>query len=55
MWRLQIISVLIITGIISSGNSHRILGVFPSPEKSHWAVGEGIVKALCSAGHEVLI
>lgn len=34
--------------------SHRILGLFPSPEKSHWAVGEGIVKALCAAGHQVI-
>lgn len=38
---------------VSSTNSLKILGIFPTLGKSHFFVGEGMMKALHSAGHEV--
>lgn len=37
----------------SSAESARILGVLPSAGWSHYAIGEGILKALAHAGHEI--
>lgn len=35
--------------------SAKILGVFPVPSKSHFFVGQAIMKALHEAGHEITL
>lgn len=36
-------------------NGARILGVLPSAGWSHYAIGEGLMKALSRAGHDVTV
>lgn len=40
---------------VSSSGGLKILGIFPTIGKSHFFTGEGIMKALHSAGHEVTV
>lgn len=49
---MKIIFVLLVS-TISLADSLKILGVFPEPTKSHYAIGEATMKALNEAGHEV--
>lgn len=35
--------------------SARILGIFPSPGKSHFFLGQALMKALAEKGHDVTI
>lgn len=35
--------------------SYRILGVFPVPTRSHYFLGNALMKALAEAGHDVTI
>lgn len=45
---------LILLGLVASGNgAYRILGVFPAPAYSHYALGSRLMKALAEKGHDV--
>lgn len=39
--------------ILGSTNAYKVLVAFPYPGKSHSILGEGFVKRLLKAGHEV--
>lgn len=39
--------------VITSVNSYRILGVFPHPAKSHYIVGDALMRGLAEKGHYV--
>lgn len=39
--------------VVSFADSYKILGVFPYGSKSHYTVGETVMKTLHEAGHEV--
>lgn len=43
----------LIAVFISTSESYKILGVFPTQWKSHWSVGASVLKQLASAGHDV--
>lgn len=45
--------ILFLLAAVARIEGYKILGVFPTAAKSHWAVGEGVMKALGEAGHEV--
>lgn len=38
---------------LSSVSCYRILGVFPNPAKSHYIVGDALMKGLAAKGHDV--
>ncbi|XP_055910483.1 UDP-glycosyltransferase UGT5-like [Eupeodes corollae] len=46
-------SVLLLIAIISGAHSYKILGIFPSMLKSHFFVGNSLMKGLAEKGHEV--
>lgn len=43
----------IICALLPISFGYRILGVFPTPSKSHYYVGHGILKGLAEHGHDV--
>lgn len=45
--------VLILQLIVNNGDAARILGVFPAPAFSHYALGSRLMKALAEKGHDV--
>ncbi|KAL0820067.1 hypothetical protein ABMA28_006012 [Loxostege sticticalis] len=47
------IAVLLATLCLHVGDSYRIMVVFPLPGKSHTILGDGIVRHLAAAGHEI--
>lgn len=49
---MKVIFVLFVFAI-SCANSLKILGVFPEPTKSHYAIGDAVMRTLNEAGHEV--
>lgn len=51
--RLFCITFLTLCVVISVVNSYRILGIFPHPAKSHYIVGDALMKGLAAKGHEV--
>ncbi|PSN47111.1 hypothetical protein C0J52_16000 [Blattella germanica] len=46
---------LVLTPCLNLGESARILGIFPFPGKSHWAVHESLIKELAKRGHELTV
>lgn len=46
-------SILFLLLAIASANAYKFLGIFPIDAHSHFAIGNGILKALNEAGHEV--
>lgn len=46
--------ILFFIGIVNV-NGYKILGVFPTPEKSHWIIGHSVMKTLAKAGHSVTV
>ncbi|XP_058460620.1 UDP-glycosyltransferase UGT5-like [Malaya genurostris] len=57
MYGLQGSAVLlsVIVVLFSASEAAKILGILPSAGWSHYAIGEGIMKALSRAGHEVTV
>lgn len=54
--RFLIVIALFLTILqIQSGNGYKVLGVFPTMAKSHYITGNGLMKALAAAGHEVTV
>nr|WMP40226.1 UDP-glucuronosyltransferase UGT40AY2 [Tuta absoluta] len=53
MWKLLCAAVALFTLIVDMSEGSKILVVFPFPGKSHNILGEGFVRALLKAGHEV--
>uniref|UniRef100_A0A1Q3EUI5 UDP-glucuronosyltransferase n=1 Tax=Culex tarsalis TaxID=7177 RepID=A0A1Q3EUI5_CULTA len=53
--RLGIVAVFLLVGLVVPLEGARILGVLPSAGWSHYAIGEGIMKALARAGHDVTV
>ncbi|XP_028179413.1 UDP-glucuronosyltransferase 2B2-like [Ostrinia furnacalis] len=51
--KLSIAWLLLVATFLQAGHTYRILGVFPTPGKSHTILGEGVVRHLTSAGHDV--
>lgn len=45
--------VFLIVQVVSHASCHKILGVFPFGAKSHYVIGEAVMRALHEAGHEV--
>ncbi|CAO1424196.1 unnamed protein product [Diamesa tonsa] len=45
---------LVFIGIVNV-NGYKILGVFPTPGKSHWIIGHSVMKTLAKAGHSVTV
>lgn len=52
MWLTLVLAVLS-TVLIEQSESLRILGVFPMAGKSHFTIGEEIMKSLAQKGHNV--
>lgn len=50
---MKISSIVLLALAISSGSGIKILGIFPTSGNSHFFVGQGIMKSLHSAGHEI--
>ncbi|XP_072933659.1 UDP-glycosyltransferase UGT5-like [Epargyreus clarus] len=49
----MIVRVLILIFLFGFGATYKLLVVFPFPGKSHAILGEGLVKHLLNAGHEI--
>lgn len=47
------LSICLFNFQIDQIESAKILGVFPAPGKSHFFVGQSLMKALHEAGHEI--
>lgn len=47
--------MVLLAGLVVPLEGARILGVLPSAGWSHYAIGEGIMKALARAGHDVTV
>lgn len=45
--------LLLLHYLTASINCYKILGVFPCPSRSHYAVGHALMKGLADDGHEV--
>lgn len=41
--------------LVNGSGAYRILGVFPTPIYSHYAMGNRLMKALAENGHDVLM
>lgn len=54
---MRVLSCFLLTLVTIISDNHadaaRILGVFPTPSKSHWILGSSLLKELASDGHEV--
>lgn len=48
-------SILVLHFHLDPIESAKILGIFPTMARSHYIVGESIMKALVEAGHEVTV
>lgn len=52
----QILSIFLKTVLLVNGAlTYNILGVFPSPSKSHYIAGGSLMKGLAAAGHNVTV
>lgn len=49
------VTVLLLQFYVGNSDSAKILGIFPTMSKSHYFVGESLMKALVDAGHEVTV
>lgn len=47
------IGIFLLFVLNSTAEGHKILGVFPTPWKSHWNVGASVLKQLARAGHDI--
>ena len=47
--------LLVVLSIFGTNHTDaaRILGMFPTPSKSHWILGSALLKELALDGHEV--
>lgn len=52
MWTINLCLLCLVT-ILSGCEAYKILVVFPMPSRSHGNLGDGIVRHLLKAGHEV--
>lgn len=50
---LKSIICLALCVVLPCVNCYRILGVFPHPAKSHYIVGDALMKGLAAKGHDV--
>lgn len=50
----SVVIFLVFIGIVNV-NGYKILGVFPTPGKSHWIIGHSVMKTLADAGHSVTV
>lgn len=52
---MHLISVVLLAFcmVLSDVSCYRILGVFPNPAKSHYLVGDALMKGLAAKGHDV--
>lgn len=57
MKNLTLISVVVVMLSITCSvvDSVKILGVFPTPSKSHWIIAHKLMKELAASGHEITI
>lgn len=46
---------LILSVLFLQSDALRILGIFPFPSKSHFAVGNGLIESLAEAGHDITV
>lgn len=46
--------VLLVT-VIATGNTYRILGIFPTMAKSHYITGSALMKGLAASGHDITV
>lgn len=48
--------VIVLLAVVTAvSDASKILGVFPTPGKSHFIIGQGLMKGLAKAGHEVTV
>jgi glucuronosyltransferase len=46
---------VIFSALLVSINGFKVLGILPFGSNSHFAIGQGILKSLSKAGHEVTV
>lgn len=46
---------LLLFFVYSNVNSYKILGVFPTASKSHYYIGQNLLKGLAEEGHDVTV
>jgi glucuronosyltransferase len=51
----KLVFLLWITSSVNFCHGAKILAVFPTPSKSHWILGQPLMKELARAGHEVTV
>lgn len=52
---MKCVSIFFVSCLISSIQAIKVLGVLPFGSKSHFAIGNSIIKSLHEAGHEVIV
>lgn len=52
---MKVFKVLVFCAWLTLAKSYKILGVFPLPSKSHFAIGNSVMKSLVDEGHDVTI
>lgn len=56
MWNIILIVHFVLIALICNDvSSYRILGIVPTPSKSHYFVGSALMKGLAADGHEVTV
>ncbi|CAO1424243.1 unnamed protein product [Diamesa tonsa] len=52
---MKVFTIVAFCAWLTLANAYKILGVFPMQSKSHFAIGNSVMKSLVDAGHEVTI
>lgn len=56
MQKMQLPQVLLILCFLyGNASGYRFLGIFPVPSKSHYYIGQNLLKALAEEGHDVTV
>ena len=52
---MKVFTIIVFCAWLTLANAYKILGVFPMQSKSHFAIGNSVMKSLVVEGHEVTI
>ena len=50
---MKVFTIVVFCGWLTLANTYKILGVFPMQSKSHFAIGNSVMKSLVDEGHQV--
>lgn len=50
---MKVFTIVVFCAWLTLANAYKILGVFPMQSKSHFAIGNSVMKSVVDAGHEV--